>query len=187
MHPSHRLVSWLTSAALLLALGACGPGPEQVDPLTEPAPFSFEVANPDEVAGSVFGVMLTPFEPNPMFGGRALVPAAADLEGFVYATIDATIDADGLVTGSLISVYDFPRINEALGLEFGWLLFFPPEGCPMTATNGGQAALAPLPYLAVWDGESFVGDEPDADAIVYLESFDRVDGEGSAYTETFVG
>lgn len=187
MHLPHRLVSLLTSAALVVALGACAPGPERVDPLSEPTPFSFEVANPDEVVGPVFGVMLTPFEPNPMFGGRALAPAAADLEGFVYATIDAALDADGLVTGSLISVYDFPRINEALGLEFGWLLFFPPEGCPMTATNGAEAALAPLPYMAVWDGESFVGDEPDADAIVYLENFERVDGEGSAYTETFVG
>jgi len=187
MRLSHHLVSWLTSAALVVGLGACGPGPEQVDPLSEPTAFSFELANPDEVAGSVFGVMLTPFEPNPMFGARALTPAAADIDGFIYATMDAAIDADGLVSGSLISVYDIPRINESIGLEFGWLLFFPPQGCPMTATNGAEAALAPLPYIAVWDGESFVDDEPDVDAIVFLESFERVDGEGGAYTETFVG
>ncbi len=187
MRPSHRLACALALAALVFALGACGPGPEQVDPLSEPVAFSFELANPDEVAGPLFGVMLTPFEPNPMFGGRALAPAAADVEGFVYATIDAALDADGLATGSLISVYDFPRINEALGLEFGWLLFFPPEGCPMTATNAAEAALAPLPYMAVWDGESFVGDEPDVDAIVHFESFERVDGAGGAFTETFVG
>ncbi len=184
MRPSHLLVPSLAVAALVLALGACAP--ESTDPLTEPTPFSFELANPEAFAESVFGVMLAPFEPNPMFGPRALTPAAADIEGFVYATIDAAIDADGLVTGSLISVYDIPRVNEGLGLEFDWLLFFPPPGCPMTATNAAEAALAPLPYMAVWDGESFVDDEPDPDGIVLLESFDRVDGAGGAYTETFV-
>lgn len=185
MRSPHRLACSLALAALVLALGACGPEP--IDPLTEPVAFSFEVANVDEFSGPVFGVMLTPFEPNPMFGRRALAPAAADIEGFVYATTDAAIDADGLVTGSLISVYDIPRINEALGLEFGWMLFFPPPGCPMTATNAAEAALAPLPFMAVWDGESFVDDEPDPDALVYLETRERVDGEGGAFTETFVG
>lgn len=185
MRPSHRLAFSLALATLLLALGACGP--EQIDPLTEPTPFSFEVANPDEIAESVYGVMLTPFEPNPMFGKRALTSTAADIDGFVYATIDAAIDADGLVTGSLISVYDIPRINEALGLEYGWMVFFPPEGCSMTATNAAEAALAPLPFMAVWDGQSFIGDEPDPDALIALETFERVDGEGGAYTETSVG
>jgi len=185
MRPSHRLAFSLALAALVLALAACGP--EQVDPLSEPTPFSFEVDNPDAVTGPVYGVMLTPFEPNPLFGRRALAPAAADIDGFVYATTDAAIDADGLVTGSLISVYDIPRINEGLGLEYGWMLFFPPEGCPMTATNAAEAALAPLPFMAVWDGESFIDDEPDVDATIHLESYARVDGEGGAYTETRVG
>lgn len=185
MRPTHPLALALALAALVLALGACGP--EALDPLGEPTPFSFEVANPDSVAGPVYGVMLTPFEPNPMFGPRALATSAADIDGFVYATIDAAIDADGLVTGSLIPVADVPRINEALGLEYGWMLFFPPPGCPMTATNPGGAALAPLPFMAVWDGESFLGEEPDVDALVALETFERVDGEDGAYTETFVG
>jgi len=183
MRATRRLACAL--AALVLALGACGP--EAIDPLGQPTDFSFEVANPDEIAGPVFGAMVVPFEPSPMFGVRKLAPASINLDAFVDVMADTDLASDGQVSGSLITVYDVPRINEGLGLEFGWLTFFPPEGCPMTATNALEAAIAPIIGLAVWDGESYVDDEPDIDGVILLESEERVDGVGGAYTDTFVG
>ena len=183
MHSIHRLVPSLTLAALVLALGACGPEP--IDPLTEPVAFSFEVANPEEITGPVFGAMVVPFEPNPMFGMRTSAPAEVNLDAFVDVMLDTEIAEAGLVAGSLISVYDVPRINESPNHKALWWAFYPPEGCPMTATNPTEATLAPLFGMAVWDGESFVGEDPDVDGMIFLETYERVDGEGGAYTDTF--
>jgi hypothetical protein len=184
MRPTRCLACALALAALVLALGACGP--ETIDPLAQPTTFSFEVANPDEIAGPVFGAMVVPFEPSPMFGMRKLAPASINLDAFVDVMTDTDLATSGQVSGSLITVYDVPRVNEALGLEFGWLTFFPPEGCPMTTTNPTEAAIAPIIGLAVWDGESFVDDEPDFDGLILLETVERVDGGGGAYTDTLV-
>lgn len=184
MPQRHRLPWWVALAALLLTLGACAP--EAIDPLALPTPFSFEVDNPEEIEGPVYGAMIVPFETNPMFSVGTKAEASPNLDAFINAMIDAEIDAAGLVEGSFISVHDVPRINEAFGVEFGWWLFFPPEECPVTATNPLEAALAPILAMVVWDGETLVDGVPDIDGMIRLESYERVDGEGGAYTATNV-
>jgi len=169
MPQRHRLPWWVALAALLLTLGACAP--EAIDPLALPTPFSFEVDNPEEIEGPVYGAMIVPFEGELPFG-MGVSPKMApppNLDAVLNAILDGELDADGLVSGSFIPVVDVPRLNELLGLEFGWWVFLPPPGCDITATNPVEAAIAPIFGIAVWDGEAVdEGGYPEVAGIIAL-------------------
>lgn len=141
-------------AALALTLSACGP--EVIDPLAVATPFTFEVDNPEELEGPVYGAMIMPFEGDLPFGmgvSPKMVPPP-NLDALLNVIEDGELDEDGLVSGSFIPAYDVPRFNELLGIEFGWWVFLPPAGCDVTATNAVEAAIAPILGMALWDGET---------------------------------
>jgi len=185
-----RSFLWALLAALVLTLGACG-GPEVEDPLALPTPFTFEVDNPEELEGPVYGAMIMPFESDPPIGmgiGPRMSPPP-NLDALLNAIEDGELDADGLVSGSFIPTYDVPRFNELLGIEFGWWVFIPPRGCDVTATNPVEAAIAPIIGIALWDGETVDEDGfPAAAGIVMLgeSSFEEdADTETRTY-ETYL-
>ena len=185
-----RSFLWALLAALVLTLGACG-GPEVEDPLALPTPFTFEVDNPEELEGPVYGAMIVPFEGDLPFG-MGISPKMApppNLDAILNAIEGGELDEDGLVTGSFIPAYDVPRINELFGIEFGWWVFLPPAGCDVTATNAVEAAIAPIIGMALWDGVTVdEGGYPVVAGVIvtWAESFEE-DAETEAWTyESYV-
>ena len=160
VRPRSALTLALLVPLLLIALSACQPA-QPFDPLAATTPFVFEVDNPDEVDGEVFGLLLYPFEP---------IPFASDVERYgalLNGFMDAALDDAGAIEGSFIAPRDVPRVNDGAGWfggmrgvarsgpGFGGWLLFPPEECPMTATNEAEATFAAMQMLIVWDGETF--------------------------------
>jgi len=162
----------LAALALTLTLSACGP--DVVDPLAVATPFTFEVDNPEEIEGPVYGAMIMPFEGDLPFG-MGISPKMAppqNLDALLNAIEDGELDEDGLVTGSFIPAYEVPRFNELLGIEFGWWVFLPPAGCDVTATNAAEAAIAPILGMALWDGETVdEGGYPVVDGIIVTATY----------------
>lgn len=148
--PDRRRATFLAlAAALTLALAACG---QPVDPATRTQDFSFGVANPGDLTGSVFGVVYEAFgtyQPAALAGAVSPAQATAIRD----AMPGATLSAAGTVTGTLMPVAQLSRINEILGFELaGEELYFVPEGCDVTATNATEAAFATPVALLAWNG-----------------------------------
>lgn len=158
-HPVRRPLAWALALAAGLLLVACQPD-APIDPLDVEVEFSFQVTNPEELTGPVYGVLLQPFEEGAFL--RAQVDPAPNLDGLLNAFVAADLAADGEVAGTLTAPVTVPRINENLGVGIGtkvrtpplWRVFFPPAECPLTATNAVEAALAPVQELMLWDGEA---------------------------------
>jgi len=144
-------------------LSACRPG-QPFDPLAATTPFAFEIDNAEGIEGQVFGLLLYPFEP--VARSSEVERYGAALNGF----IGAALNADGIITGTLIAPRDVPRVNDNLGWIGGtqravnalrrvpsdyseWFLLPPPE-CPMSATNHSEASFAAIQGIIIWDGET---------------------------------
>ena len=183
-HPFRPPLAWALALAAALLLGACRAPTPPVDPLTVATSFAFAVTNPDGLTGPVYGVLVRPFEEGGLLRADVGPPS---LEFLLNAFAEATLDADGEVSGTLIAPSSVPRINESLGIGIGprlrrpsyWWAFFPPAGCPVTAVNPNEAALAPVIELLVWDGET-VDDAgyPAVDGAMWLGSFDVTEDDG---------
>jgi hypothetical protein len=113
------------------------------------------------------------------------------------AFVEAGLTAGGDVTGTFIATAAVPRVNDGLGGGIGpmlrgpspWFFFLPPSECPMTSTNGVEAAIAPVMALLVWDGVT--RDEfgyPLEDGFVSLATatFTDVDGVETYVRESYV-
>ena len=186
------LLVGLPLAVVLVLASACTTA--VTDPATVETPIAFQVSDPDSLAGPVFGLMLQPFVDPPIFARSADASAA---DAWLDAFVEAGVTADGDVSGTLIAAAAVPRVNEGLGGAMRpmlkgpspWFFFFPPGKCPMTATNGVEAAIAPVSTLLVWDGETL--DEfgyPLEDGFVSLGTsrFTEVDGVRTYRRETYL-
>jgi hypothetical protein len=158
VHLPFRPLTWLLALAAGLLLVACQPGP-QSDPLDAEVAFAFQVTNPEELAGPVFGLLRQPFEGDAFMRAQVEAPS---LDALLNAFAESELTADGEVAGAFVAPRAVPRINDALGGGISpkargpslWWVFFPPAECPLTATNAVEAALAPVQELWVWDGEA---------------------------------
>jgi hypothetical protein len=184
----HRPFVYAAALTAALALAACA-GPQTVvpDPLATETPFSLQAANPSEQEGTLFGILLRPFESIDRFDTEDYGP-------YRNAIVDGALASDGTLEGSFIAPRDVPRVNDGIGKlatrAFGgfggaFMYFFPPAECPMDATNAEEAALAQLPFIGVWDGETLNEDGlPAISAGVRVDrwSFEDV---GGVFTEAF--
>ena len=184
----HRPFVYAAALTAALALAACA-GPQTVvpDPLATETPFSLQAANPGEQEGTLFGLLLRPFESLDRFDTEDYGP-------YRNAIVDGALTSGGALEGSFIAPRDVPRVNDGIGKfaarAFGgfgdaFMYFFPPAECPMDATNAEEAALAQLPFIGVWDGETLNGDGlPAFSAGVRVDrwSFEDV---GGVFTEAF--
>lgn len=194
MHlPSRRPLTWLLALAAGLLLAACQPE-NRIDPLDAEAAFAFQVTNPEELTGPVFGVLRQPFEGDAFMRAQVEAPS---LEALLNAFAESELAADGEVAGAFVAPRTVPRINDSMGGGIGpkmrgpslWWVFFPPTECPLTATNAVEAALAPVQGLWVWDGEAV--DEmgyPLEDGWIVLgsETYEEAEGVETWTYETYL-
>lgn len=184
----NRIALGIVMASVLL-LSACAQPPQSVDPLTTRSEFAVTAANPNEATGALFGLLLRPFQSIGKLDTE-------DYGAFRNAFVDATLDAEGAIVGTLIAPNEVPQLNDGLfGLAHrsfaggygAFLVFFPPEQCPMETTNPDRAALATIPYMFAWDGASL--DEegfPVVDAAVRTDRWEDDFTDGTV-TETYEG
>lgn len=190
-----RRFTWLATLALVIVVAACAqqtPPPEEeepIDPLTVETEFAVTAANASETVGSVFGLLIRPFQSIGKF-------ATEDYGAFRNGLADATLGADGSIEGRFIAPARVPRINDGFfglaGRSFGgyydpFMVFFPPDECPMTTTNPDDAAIATIPYMFIWDGSTLDAEGfPVVDAAVRTDRWEDT-SDTDSYSETYVG